>query len=531
MSNQPLVTVDNLTLTTSKTKTALVKNVSLRINPAEKVGIIGESGSGKTLSALAIMGLIPSQVEATGSITTLGVNPLTATERTMAALRGQKIAMVFQEPMTALNPVKTIAAQLTDVFRLHQQNLSRTELADRLDNLLKDVGLQEISRIKASYPHELSGGQRQRCLIAMALALSPDLLICDEPTTALDAAIAKEIMELIVTLTQKRGTALLLITHDLQMAARHCDRLLVMNRGQVVEEGPTHKILSQPSSSYTTDLIAASDLSARDEQGRFYTKATPSYQPGVQHQQRTFPAPGAPVVLCQNLSKTYAKKGIFRTKASTPVLHDISFTVQEHERLGIVGASGCGKSTLLKMIAGLEKPSSGKLAVTAELNMVFQDPHGSFNPRMTIGNAIAEPLLATGMDRFARADRVREVLEEVGLPASAAHRYPHEFSGGQRQRLSLARAIAARPGLLLADEAVSALDVSVRAGVLNLLDDLTCEYGLTLIFVSHDLSVIQHMTDRVLVVEKGTIVEQGTPDELLHNPQHPFTKQLVKAVS
>lgn len=458
----------------------LVRDVSLRIARGERVGLIGQSGSGKSLTALAVMGLLPETLRPTGSVRLGGTEVVGLDDRRMRRLRGRKAAMVFQEPMTALDPLMTVGRQVAEVA-------GRKDVADLFD----DVALPADA--VGRYPHELSGGQRQRVLIAMALANDPDLLICDEPTTALDVTVQDQILTLISRLVDERGLGLLFITHDLGVIARMCGRVHVMHDGEVVESGETAQVLGNPRHDYTAGLVAAS-------------------RPGPPAQPREL---GEPVLRLDGASRSF---GALRA------LDDVSLTVRRGERLGVVGGSGSGKTTLLRQFAGLDHPDTGTVTVEAGVQVVFQDPQSSLNPRLKVGRAVAE-----GMPR-PDTGRVREVLAEVGLPPDAVDRYPHEFSGGQRQRISIARAVAGKPAVLLADEPVSALDVSVRAQVLELLDRLVDEYGLTLVFISHDLSVVRQVCTTVAVMHEGKIVEHGTVEEVWTDPQHRYTKSLLDAI-
>ncbi|MDF5821405.1 ABC transporter ATP-binding protein [Corynebacterium felinum] len=466
----------------------VVTSLNLCIAPGQRLGLIGESGSGKTLTALSIMRLIDSD----GEITFHDQKLHELSERQLCSIRGKKIAMIFQEPMTALNPLMTIGAQLSEAIRIHEP-VSRRVAQQRAMELLARVELADPAFMRR-YPHELSGGQRQRVLIAMAVAHKPDVLICDEPTTALDVTSQRAIIDLILKVVAENNTALLFITHDLGLVARTCDDVVVLKKGVVVERGPVAQVLHAPKHEYTRMLVEASKLPQARARSEF----------------------GPELIRLENVSKRFHR--------SFEAVKDVSISVSRGQRVGIVGGSGSGKTTVLKMIAGLEKPTSGTVQCAADLQMVFQDPYGSLNPRMRVGDIIAETL--PSYDPV----RVNEVLTQVGLEPAMAQRFPHEFSGGQRQRISLARAIAPRPAILLADEPVSALDVSVRKKVLALLDELVSEYDLTLVFVSHDMDVVRSVCTDVVVMCDGVVVEQGVVEEVLDSPAHPYTRSLIDAV-
>ena len=467
-----------LSVTDLRVGDKLLDGISFQVGRGERVGLIGESGSGKSLTALSIMGLLPRGLTATGSIVLEGQELIGLPDRRIRPLRGEVMSMVFQEPMTALDPLMTVGKQVAEAAE-------RDDVAD----LFEQVSL-DPQRMNA-YPHELSGGQRQRVLIAMALAREPDLLICDEPTTALDVTVQDQILDLLDHLVDQLGVSLLFITHDLGVINRMCRRVLVMSEGQVVEEGPTEQVLKAPEHPYTQRLVAAA-------------------LPGEPAELREV---GPPVLTLRNVTREYGP---------TRALDDVSLVVHRGERLGVVGGSGSGKTTLLRMFAGLDAPTSGSVLVDAGVQVVFQDPQSSLNPRLRVGRSVAEG----GGSR----ERVAEVLAEVGLPPDAAERYPHQFSGGQRQRISIARAVAGKPEILLADEPVSALDVSVRAQVLELLDELVDEYGLTLVFISHDLSVVREVCSTVAVMYQGQLVEHGPTEEIWADPQHEYTRSLLAAI-
>lgn len=464
----------------------VVEALSLSIERGERVGLIGESGSGKTITAMSILRLIPSS----GSIVFDGTNIQGLSEKQMCVLRGKRISMVFQEPMTALDPLMKVGTQISHAIRIHS-SVSRAQARKKADSLLHSVELDP--ELRSRYPHELSGGQRQRVLIAMALAHDPDLLICDEPTTALDVTSQKAIVDLILRLVAERGTGLLFITHDLGLVARTCERVLVMREGRIIESGTVEDVLKNPREDYTAMLVQASTLA---------------------------PAPQVPlssdeVLHIDNVTKKYR---------GTTAVEDVTLTVHRGERLGIVGGSGSGKTTLLKMISGLSSPTSGHINAEGSIRIVFQDPMQSLDPHMSIADIVSEPLGHRDLKAVERA------LEEVGLDADMMNRLPHEFSGGQRQRISIARALVSSPDILLADEPVSALDVSVRARVLALLDRLVSERQLTMLFVSHDLHVVRSLCTTVAVMREGKIVEYGATEDVFNNPQHEYTKALIEAI-
>ena len=546
--------------------TPLVQDVDLSVARGERVGLIGESGSGKSLTALSIMGLLPPGLRATGSIRLdrpegsrkagpgeEGIEIVGSDERSLSRVRGRQAAMVFQEPMTALNPTMRIGEQVAETMTIHGMD-ARAARARALD-LLADVRLPDPAAAARAYPHPLSGGQRQRVVLAIALANDPALLICDEPTTALDVTVQAGVLDLIVRGATARDAGLLFITHDLAVVATVCHRVAVMYRGRIVETGPVEEVLTCPSHEYTATLVAASDLSVVDERGRLGrggpASASTSARPASPSRAGSPPATAsdrdrAPAIEVTDVTRTYrrTRTSLFTPAPTVEALKGVSLAVRRGERLGIVGESGCGKSTLLRIIAGLDQPTSGSVRVVGReiagvperrltfvrdlLQLVFQDPMSSLDPRMRVDEIVAEPLFAQG--RGAEKGRVPQLLEAVGLELASARRYPHQFSGGQRQRISIARALAPDPQILVADEPVSALDVSVRAQVLNLMSDLVQEYGLTLVFVSHDLSVVRHLCERVVVMEGGRIVEEGPTQQLYEDPQHPYTRRLVASI-
>ena len=504
----------------------ILQDVTLCIDAGEIVAVTGESGSGKSMTALAAMQLLPKGTQARGHIMLGDQDLLALPESELCAIRGNDIGMVFQEPMTALNPVQTIGHQVAETIRIHDKTVSRHAAARQAAEALERVGLPNDRFPLSRYPHELSGGQRQRVVIAMAIALRPRLLIADEPTTALDVTTQAQILDLLKSLARDDGMGLLMITHDLAVVADMADRIIVMRKGEIVEQGHTHTLLHTMRHPYTRMLFAAST----------HAVALPAAPPPQ------------PLLKVENVSRDYAlpRKTLFGKPGRFRAVDNVSFTLQRGERLGLVGESGCGKSTLTRALLGLEPVQSGNitldgaavysggkpdLAVRRKMQVVFQDPFGSFNPRHRVDRLITEPfhLLPDPPKGRARSDAIADALTAVGLSPDDATKYIHEFSGGQRQRIAIARALIIRPDLILFDEAVSALDVSVRAQILDLLAALCSAYDLTYLFISHDLSVVRTVTDRVLVMKSGQIVEQGTTADVFDRPQHPYTQKLLAA--
>lgn len=480
-----LLKVDNLAVTAAGSTTALLGPINFELAAGEKLGIIGESGSGKSLTALSIMGLLPDGVRANGSVTVDGTEVIGARDARIRPLRGSTMAMVFQEPMSALDPLMRVGKQLAQA--------GVRDAATALEEVELDAD------IASRFPHQLSGGQRQRVLIAMAMAGHPDLLICDEPTTALDATTQDGVLRVIERVTKARGTALVFITHDLGVIRRMCPNVLVMHQGAVVESGPTERVLTQPEHPYTRTLIASS------------RPPELSLSPATAEED-------ALVTL----------RGVSKVHGAHAALDGIDLRVHHGERLGIVGGSGSGKTSLLKLIAGLDQPTSGDIDVRGRVQMVFQDPQGSLNPRLKVWKSIAEAIPGN-LGKADKRARAAAALEEVGLPADSLDRFPHEFSGGQRQRISIARALCGEPDILLADEAVSALDMSVRAQVLELLAGVIAKRKLTLLFVTHDLAVVRHLCDSVAVLDRGRLIEHGATDSVWSSPSTDYTRRLIAA--
>jgi peptide/nickel transport system ATP-binding protein len=526
MAGTELLSVEGLRLEVARSRLGVVKNISFTVAPGEIVGIVGESGSGKTLAARAILGLEPPSIQRTsGVIRFEGRDVTKLSPKELRDLRGARIGMVFQEPMTSLNPSMTIGRQLAEGLALHR-NLTPDQRRNMVLDMLTRVGIRDPESALASYPHQFSGGMRQRIMLASVMLLQPALLIADEPTTALDAVVQRDVLELMVELTQARGTAVLMISHDLSMVARYTDRIIVMCKGEIVEEGVTQDLLRQPKHPYTCKLLAA----------------MPRRLPP-----RHIPNTTAPIVEVRNLVIEYkGRQGFFRKEAGKRVLHGIDLSIKPQEVVALVGGSGSGKTTLGRAIAGLLQPSGGEIRYAGHpivpgseywndyrLNcqMVFQDPYSSLDPRMTIGALIGEALRhVPNMSRREKAERVREVLFEVGLGDTYAERYPHELSGGQRQRVAIARAVVRRPAFMIADEPVSALDVTVRAQVLDLFADLQQRHGFSCLFISHDLGVVEQVADRVIVLQEGRIVEAGDRDTIFDRPQQPYTRLLLSSI-
>jgi peptide/nickel transport system ATP-binding protein len=499
-----------------------VEDVSLTLDPGEVLCVVGESGSGKSVSAAALTGLLPPGLAVTaGRILFEGQDLRTWGPAAMRALRGKRIGTVFQEPMTALNPLMRVGDQVSEVMEVHGVRQGR----NRVLALLEAVGLPDPARLARAYPHALSGGQRQRVMIATALALEPAVLIADEPTTALDVTTQKQILTLIKDIQRRRGTGVLFITHDFGVVAEIADRVAVMQRGRVVEQGTAAAVLNAPQHPYTKALIAA----------------VPHRAPA----QRT-PAGGDAVLRLAGVGKTYGGSGVFRAARRVAAVRDASFELRRGETLGLVGESGSGKSTLARCVVRLVQADQGEirfggtdlrtLGRTAwkpyrkRIQMVFQDPFASLNPRRRVGDILAEGPIAHGEPRAKARARAAELLALVQLDAGAADRFPHEFSGGQRQRIGIARALAMEPELLIADEPVSALDVSVQAQILALLEDLRARLGLTMLFITHDLRVAAQVCDRVAVMRRGEIVELGEAEQVFGRPAHEYTRALLDSV-
>ncbi len=525
----PLLSVRNLTipLPAGGDRPFAVQDVSYDVRRGEILCIVGESGSGKSLSANAIMGLLPDYLRpTTGQILFQGRDLLVESETALQSMRGKDMAMIFQEPLSALNPLMTVGKQVSEVMQVHQQ-YPGDERRKRVLELLNFVGLPDPDTLYDVYPFRLSGGQRQRVMIAMALALEPSLLIADEPTTALDVTTQAQILALIMRIQKDKGMGVMFVTHDFGVVAEIAHRVAVMEQGLIVEQGPVDQVLNSPQHPYTRRLIAAVPQRRFDETGNA--------------------APARPILEVRNLHKTYVTGGGWLGKKRVVKAVDgISFTVRRGETLGIVGESGSGKSTVGKCLLKLIGINSGEMLFDGRdiapfseiqfrpmrnnIQMIFQDPYASLNPRHTVGKSISDGPVAGGKSRAAAEARARELLELVGLDASAFERYPNQFSGGQRQRIGIARALAMDPQVLVADEAVSALDVSVQAQVLELLLSLQARLQIAMIFITHDLRVAAQICNSVAVMHQGKIVEHGRPSQIFDSPQTPYTQSLIAAV-
>ncbi len=517
-----LLSVQNLSLSIGPL--SILKDVTFSIAPGEIVAVTGESGSGKSMTALAVMQLLPDSARTSGHIM-LGDEELTAqSEKALCAMRGNCVGMVFQEPMTALNPLHPIGQQVAETIRMHAV-MPKAEAEAQAAAMLTRVGLPQDRFPLSRYPHELSGGQRQRVVIAMAIARRPRLLIADEPTTALDVTTQAKILDLLKDLVEEFDMGLLMITHDLAVVADMADRIVVMRKGEVVEQGDTKHLLAHMQHPYTKALFAASQ----------HQVDLPNAEDGH-----------AAILSVQNAVRDYAlpRTKLFAPRTFHRAVKGISFDIHQGERVGLVGESGCGKSTLTRAILGLEPLQDGSITAFGtpvapdmpaqariKTQVVFQDPYSSFNPRHKVGRILTEPfhLVDTPPTGAALTQIIGEVLTDVGLQPSEAQKYIHEFSGGQRQRIAIARALITKPELIIFDEAVSALDVSIRAQILDLIAELSRRHNLAYLFISHDLSVVRSVTDRLLVMQNGEIVEQGETQTVFTTPQHPYTQTLINA--
>ena len=526
--NTPVLEISNLSVAIhgGGDRAHAVKGIDLTVGANEIVCVVGESGSGKSVTAQSVMGLLPKGLMSVerGSIRLQGEELTTKNDADLRAIRGQRMSMVFQEPMTALNPVERVGNQIAEVLEIHT-DLDARGRRERVLDIMRSVHLPDPEHMIDAYPHQLSGGQRQRIMIAAALVLDPALLIADEPTTALDVTTQAQILSLIREMQGRKKTGVLFITHDFGVVSDIADRVVVMQLGRVVEQGPRDEVLRRPREPYTKMLMAS--------------------VPSITPPKRT-PVTGAITLETRNLFKTYGKRSLFQPKARvTNAVSDVSLSVRRGETLGIVGESGSGKSTVARCVARLVDPTAGTIAVEGRdiatlsesqmrplrrrVQIVFQDPYRSLNPRRTVGEAIIEGPMNYGLAREDAVNRARQLMTTVHLSPDALERYPHQFSGGQRQRICIARALAMEPVLLIGDEPVSALDVSVQAQVLKLLDEVRQKFDLAVLFITHDLRIAAQVCDRLAVMQKGVIVEQGATSEVFANPQHPYTRALFEA--
>jgi len=553
-----MLNIKNLSISFLQNKKieAAVHDVSFSLYQNEILGMVGESGSGKSITSLALLGLLPKGIaKVDGAIFYNEENINTYSEKAFQKIRGRKIAMIFQEPMSSLNPTLTCGYQVAEILQQHTQ-FSKSEIYATVISLFEKVKLPRASSIFKAYPHQISGGQKQRVMIAMAIACKPEILIADEPTTALDVTVQKEIILLLKELQQEYGMSILFITHDLALVSEIADRVVVMYKGSIVEQGSTKEVFLNPQKNYTKALInskpnlelrlhtlpTVTDFIDETVDNTVYTK-----EDRARFHEKIYQK--TPLLEIRNLKKEFITKGAwFQKDEVVKAVNNISFQIFEGETLGLVGESGCGKTTLGRTILHLEKATSGQVLfggkditqlsktglkkLRKDIQIIFQDPFSSLNPRITVGNAILEPMKVHGIlsNKKERITYVLDLLKKVGLEEEHFNRYPHEFSGGQRQRIGIARTIALQPKLIICDESVSALDVSVQAQVLNLLNELKATFNFTYIFISHDLSVVKYMSDQLVVMNQGEIEEIGDADVIYKAPKTTYTKTLIAAI-
>ncbi|QRM88788.1 dipeptide ABC transporter ATP-binding protein [Lacinutrix sp. WUR7] len=559
MLKNKILAVENLSISffNKKEEKEIIHNISYHLNENEILGIVGESGSGKSVSTLAILGLLPKNISkiTNGSILYKNEDLTKLDEKGFQKIRGKKISIIFQEPMSSLNPSMTCGKQVLEIVLQHT-NLTKTEAKAQVITLFEQVKLPIPETTYHKYPHEISGGQMQRVMIAMAIACEPEILIADEPTTALDVTVQKDIILLLKELQAKNKMSILFITHDLSLISEIAHRVLVMYQGNIVEQGSIEQIFKNPENNYTKALISSRpSLNTRLKilptiqdylQGTTSTEVITAEE-RQKHHEAIYSKP--PLLEVINLEKEYfTTSGWFNKTEGFKAVNDVSFKLYEGETLGLVGESGCGKSTLGKAILQLDKATAGSIlykgvditkistqemrVLRKDIQIIFQDPYASLNPRLTIGNAILEPMKVHNLYNTytERKEKALEILHRVGLNADAFNRYPHAFSGGQRQRVGIARTIALQPKLIICDESVSALDISVQAQVLNLLNELKADFGFTYIFISHDLAVVKYMADQLLVMNAGKIEELADADVIYNNPKKEYTKKLIHAI-
>ena len=559
MPNKRLLNVENLSISffNDKKENQIIKSISFAIETNEIVAVVGESGSGKSISSLALIGLLPKGISqiTSGSILFNDLSLENLSEKDFQNIRGKDIAMIFQEPMSSLNPSMCCGKQVAEILKQHS-TLSKSQIKAEVLNLFEKVKLPKPSRIYKAYPHEISGGQKQRVMIAMAIACKPKLLIADEPTTALDVTVQKEILELLKEIQKETKMSVLFISHDLSLVSELADNVIVMYKGEIVEQGSTASIFNTPKHNYTKALIGARPSTA------FRLKQLPTISDFMSDTVNTRVVSASdrkqnhkelynrePLLEVIDVEKTYlSKTGWFSKDIPFKAINGVSFKIYPGETVGLVGESGCGKSTLGNAILQLDKATAGTIkykgksithlksselrGLRKDIQIIFQDPFASLNPRLTVGNAILEPMKVhnIGDSDNERKEKVLTILEKVGLDATYYSRYPHEFSGGQRQRIGIARTIALEPQLIVCDESVSALDISVQAQVLNLLNDLKEQFSFTYLFISHDLAVVKYMADQLIVMNKGKIEEIGDADKIYEAPEKDYTKKLIHAI-